>query len=82
MQKSDLNLSYVKQVKGVCTRMEELLNEEISNDVYEEMFLDELTHLQKLVVEITRNSLISEASNNDEAFFAGELNSVLGEEEK
>ena len=81
-----------KQMIGVCIVIINLAEAEES-ELYDEMLWDELSHTQKLVLEFTKYAFdeetaegtveeteeIVETQNNDDAFFAGELNGELGD---
>ena len=80
-----------KQLHGVGRRLEELADGLFdNNELYEDMFYSELVYAQRLVVELTRETIGTESpenetplseENEDGAFMPGELEDVLGEEE-
>ena len=86
-------VSLTKQICGVSRRLEELSADlGDNNKMYEDMFYDELIFLQKLVIELTKatagdeekteEEVVEAVDNADSAFMPGELNDVIGEEEK
>lgn len=83
-----------KQLHGVGRRLEDLSERLFdNNELFEDMFYSELVYAQKLVVELTRETIgaetpenespVSEESKNeDSAFMPGELDDVIGESEE
>ena len=79
-----------KQIGEVSNRISSLSHEiEETNaaspaicDCYEQFLLDEIGHLQVLVLELTQVATEDEPHEDEGVFSEGELNSVIGEKQE
>ena len=74
-----------KQLYGVCSRLYELAPVMQDSELAGDMFYEELSFAQRLIVELTRLTIDEEDEpehEDESAFMPGELDDVIGEEDE